>query len=126
MNKNGYKGLIAGLALLAVTHHCGVAAETSKASPPPTAAVYDFKDADPREGRYAGKITTLVTADLTTQTNLVMLERGELNKALNEQAFGASGMVSADAASRIGQITGAKVLVSGQVIMTDQSHLVVV
>ena len=94
--------------------------------PPPTVAVYDFADADAKEGHYAGKITTLVTADLTTETNIVMLERAELNKALHEQAFGASGMVSADAASKIGQITGAKVLVTGQVIMTDKSHLVVV
>ena len=93
---------------------------------PPTVAVYDFTDADAREGHYAGKITTLVTADLTAETNIVMLERADLKKALSEQAFGASGMVSADAASKIGQITGAKVLVAGQVIMTDKNHLVIV
>ena len=42
----------------------------------------------------ATNVTTLVTADLTTETNLVLLERAELTKALNEQAFGVSGLVS--------------------------------
>jgi hypothetical protein len=49
-----------------------------------------------------------------------------LTKALNEQAFGTSGMVSSDAAAKIGQITGAKVLVAGQVIKTGDNHLIIV
>jgi TolB-like protein len=90
-----------------------------------TVAVYDFKG-DGESASYGNNVTTLVTTDLTTETNLVMLERAELTKALNEQAFGISGMVSSDAASKIGQITGAKVLVAGQVIKTGKDHLVIV
>jgi len=71
-------------------------------------------------------VTTLVTANLTMETNLVMVERAELTRALNEQAFGVSGMVSSDAAAKIGQITGAKVLVAGQVIKTGNDHLIIV
>jgi len=100
---------------------------TVQAAPQPalTVAVYDFKgDADARS--FGDKVTTLVTANLTTETNLVMLERAELNKALSEQAFGISGMVSSDAAAKIGQITGAKVLVAGQVIKTGGDNLVIV
>jgi TolB-like protein len=90
-----------------------------------TVAVYDFKgDAD--AASFGSQVTTLVTADLTTETNLVLVERAELTKALNEQAFGVSGMVSSDAAAKIGQITGAKVLVAGQVIKTSEDHLVIV
>jgi TolB-like protein len=92
---------------------------------PLTVAVYDFTGVAEAKS-YGEKVTALVTADLTTETNLVMLERSELSKALNEQAFGISGMVSADAAARIGQITGARVLVSGQVINTGTDHLIVV
>jgi TolB-like protein len=97
------------------------------ATPPTTltVAVYDFKgDAD--AASYGNNITTLVTADLTTETNLILVERAELTKALSEQAFGVSGMVSSDAAAKIGQITGAKVLVAGQVIKTSGDHLVIV
>jgi TolB-like protein len=90
-----------------------------------TVAVYDFS-AEPDAASYATKVTTLVTVNLTTETNLVMLERAELTKALKEQAFGISGMVSSDAAAKIGQITGAKVLVAGQVMKLGDNHLVLV
>ena len=104
-----------------------LAGATAHAAPQPplTVAVYDFKG-DGEAASYGNNVTTLVTAELTTETNLVMLERAELTKALNEQAFGISGMVSSDAAAKIGQITGAKVLVAGQVIKTGQDHLVIV
>jgi len=100
----------------------------ARADGPPaalTVAVYDFKGSG-AAARYSNDITTLVTADLTTETNLVLVERAELTKALNEQAFGLSGMVSSDAAAKIGQITGAKVLVAGQVIKSSQDHLTLV
>lgn len=97
------------------------------AAPQPalTVAVYDFKG-DAEAASFGNNITTLVTADLTGETNLVMLERAELTKALSEQAFGVSGMVSSEAAAKIGQITGAKVLVAGQVIKTSNNHLIIV
>jgi hypothetical protein len=75
---------------------------------------------------YGNQVTSLVTASLTTETNLVMLERADLSKVLNEQAFGISGMVSADAAAKIGQVTGVKVLVAGLVINTGGDRLTIV
>jgi TolB-like protein len=103
----------------------GVMARAGSPQTPLTVAVYDFKgDAD--AASYGNNVTTLITADLTDEKNLVMLERAELNKALQEQAFGISGMVSSDAAAKIGQITGAKVLVAGQVIKTQGNHLTIV
>jgi TolB-like protein len=92
---------------------------------PLTVTVYDFAG-DAETASYRGKVTALVTADLTTETNLVMLERAELDKALGELAFGFSGMVNSDAAAKIGQITGAKVLVAGLVMKTSDNHLVIV
>ena len=90
-----------------------------------TVAVYDFT-ADADAASYATKLTTLVTVNLTTETNLALVERAELTKALREQAFGISGMVSSDAAAKVGQITGAKILVAGQVMKISDNHLVVV
>ena len=92
---------------------------------PLTVAVYDFKG-DNRSGSLGGKVTTLVAANLTTETNLDLVERANLKKALNEQAFGVSGMVSPETASAIGQITGVKILVAGQVMKTGDNHLVIV
>jgi TolB-like protein len=101
----------------------GNAADPPK--PALTVAVYDFSgDAD--AARYVNKVTALVTADLAGASNLVMVERAELARALREQAFGISGMVSPDAAAKIGQITGAKVLVAGQVMKIGDNHLIAV
>lgn len=102
----------------------GIFAEKTMPAPL-TVAVYDFRG-EAEAATYGSKVTTLVTADLTTETNLIMLERAELNKALSEQAFGVSGLVGSDAAAKIGQITGAKVLVCGQVLTTEKNHLVIV
>ena len=90
-----------------------------------TVAVYDFKG-DGAAASYGKNVTTLVTANLTTETNLVMLERVELSQALSEQAFGVSGLVNSVAAAQNGQITGAKILVAGQVMKTGDNHLVIV
>jgi TolB-like protein len=95
------------------------------AQPSLSVAVYDFTG-NAEAKSYGSKVTALVTAELAAQTNLVLLERAKLNKALNEQAFGISGLVSSDAAAQIGQLTGAKVLVSGQVLLTGQAHMVIV
>jgi TolB-like protein len=75
---------------------------------------------------FGPKVTALVTADLSGESNLVMVERAELTKALNEQAFGASGMVNSSAAAKIGKMTGAKVLIAGQVFMADEDHLTII
>ena len=90
-----------------------------------TVAVYDFKG-DAGAASYGKNVTTLVTANLTTETNLVLLERVELSKALSEQAFGVSGLVNSAAAAQIGQITGAKILVAGQVMKTGDNHVIIV
>ena len=91
---------------------------------PLTVAVYDFTG-DGDAANYGGKVTTLVTADLTAETNVIMLERADLTKVLNEQAFSISGMVSSDAAAKIGQITGVKVLVAGQVIKDGDNNVMI-
>lgn len=91
-----------------------------------TVAVCDFNGESQDTSHDGRKMAALVTASLSTETNLVLVERAELNKALSEQALGASGMVSADAAARVGAITGAKVLVSGEIIPEKDDHMVVV
>jgi hypothetical protein len=112
--------LLGALLLAPVIRAC--AADTP---PAPTVAVYDFTgDADATG--YNSKVTALVTANLTDATNLVMIERAQLDKALNEQAFGVSGLVSSDAAAKIGRLTGAQILVAGQIIKSGDNHLIIV
>jgi len=92
-------------------------------APPITVAVFDFNS---NAGAVLPKdVTALVTADLSAETNLVMVERAELDKALGEQALGLSGEINSDAAAKVGQLTGAKVLVAGRAIKAGD-HMVIV
>jgi TolB-like protein len=105
-----------------------LALNTSASGAPPSAltvAVYDFSGGQDA-ARYVNKVTALLTADLAAATNFVMVERAGLTAALKEQAFGGSGMVNSDAAAKIGQMTGAKVLVAGQVMKIGEDHLILV
>lgn len=105
----------------------GAAAVLRAAAGPLTVAVGNFGAiAEAHNGQLGGKVTALIPVALATDTNLTLVERSELNKALSEQVFGLSGMVSADAAARIGQITGARVLVSGHLILINRDHLVII
>ena len=72
--------------LVALSLAAGVSAADK--NPPITVAVYDFTDADKDADGYGGKVTALITADLTAETSLVMVERSDLKKALGEQAMG--------------------------------------
>jgi hypothetical protein len=109
---------ILGLATVAFLH-----------ADPLTVAVYDFgavgwADVGATHGIGLSP-TALVTADMAENTNVVLLERSDLNKALNEQALGLSSMVNAETAAKIGEITGAKVLVTGQVVKNGDALVII-
>jgi len=61
------------------------------------------------------EVTSLVATHLSTEPGLVMVQRAELDKVLAEKELGLSGTVSPETAARIGNLTGAKVLVTGRV-----------
>jgi hypothetical protein len=80
-------------------------------------AIYDFKTTERVLKQQAPKMTAIVTANLSSDPRLVVVERAQLNKALSEQALGLGGGVSAEAAAQVGHLTGAKILVSGQLFI---------
>ena len=91
---------------------------------PLTVAVFDFESQG--EVRDLGKqIATLINANLSAEPNLILVERAELEKALGEQELGLSGTVTSDSAAKVGQLTGAKVLVTGRVFKTDTELFIV-
>jgi TolB-like protein len=76
-----------------------------------TVAIFDF------DSVYKVKlhlISDLVTANLSAEPQLVIVDRATLVKSLREQALGLSGNISPEAAAKVGQLTGAKVLVTGR------------
>jgi hypothetical protein len=90
-----------------------------------TIAVFDFESRDENVRDLGPKIATLINANLSTEPDLITVERAELEKVLSEQELGLSGTVTPDSAAKVGQLTGAKVLVTGRVFKTDSQLIAV-
>jgi hypothetical protein len=88
-------------------------------------AVFDFYSNDENVRDLGPKVAALVNANLSAEPNLVIVERAELEKALGEQELGLSGTVTPDSAAKVGNLTGAKVLVTGRVFKTDTELFIV-
>lgn len=87
-----------------------------KETPPITAAILDFHTSDAKLGSKGAEIAQLLSAQLSGASNIILVERQELTKALGEQELGLSGTVSPETVAQVGKLTGAKVLVTGRVI----------
>lgn len=88
-------------------------------------AVLDFEVKDESVKGLGEKAATLIAAHLSVQPELIMVERAELEKLLSEQELGLSGTVSADTAAKVGNLTGAKVLVTGRVFKVEKELIMV-
>jgi len=76
-------------------------------------------------GTLGEELQALMTAQLSTNPNLIMVERAEIDKALSEVELGISGTVDPNSAARIGYITGAQVLVTGRAFPVRKELVVV-
>jgi hypothetical protein len=92
---------------------------------PLTVAVLDFDAAKELEPGFGSNAAALVSAHLSVETSLWLVERAELEKLLNEQELGLSGNVSTETAAKVGQITGAKVLVTGRAFRAGRETIMV-
>ncbi len=109
-----------------LTSYLAVAIATRAAEQPVlTVAVFDFESKDEAVRDLGPKVATILNATLSAEPGLIMVERAELEKVLGEQELGLSGTVSADTAAKVGNLTGAKVLVTGRVFKVDKETMIV-
>jgi hypothetical protein len=90
-----------------------------------TVAVFDFDSKDEAVRDLGPKVAALINANLSVNPDLITVERAELEKVLGEQELGLSGTVSTESAAKVGQLTGAKVLVTGRVFKVENQTLMV-
>jgi hypothetical protein len=69
-------------------------------------AVFDFESKDENVRDLGPKVAMLINANLSAETNLVTVERAELEKILGEQELGLSGTIHGDSAAKVGHLTG--------------------
>lgn len=90
-----------------------------------TVAVFDFESQGEGARDLGKQISALVSANLSAEPNLNIVERAELEKVLGEQEMSLSGTIAPDSAAKIGQLTGAKVLITGRVFDANNQRIVV-
>ncbi|MFN9976357.1 MAG: CsgG/HfaB family protein, partial [Phycisphaerae bacterium] len=81
-----------------------MADETAQSRPP--LAVFPFEERGSGTEGTGRKISDFLTATLATDPELVVVERAELNKLLEEQKLSVSGLVKPDEAVQVGRLTG--------------------
>lgn len=110
--------------------HCWTAAililaSTTSARAEEAASVYPtailaFEERGPNVKGYGDQVSDILFAELVANPELYLVDRIELDKTLAEQELSAAGLVRADSAAQLGQLTGAKLLVTGSVLQVGQ------
>jgi hypothetical protein len=90
-----------------------------------TVAVFDFEATDRELTQLGPQISSFLTASLAADQHCVTVERELLDKVLSEQELGLSGTVKPDTAAKVGQLTGAKILVTGRAFFIDRELVLI-
>lgn len=110
------KLLFAAMALLAVSN-----AHAERILP---VGVFDFADSGDSTRDLGVKVSALVSAMLSTEPSLILVERADIEKVLGEQEFGLSGTIAPGSGAAIGHLTGAKVLVTGRAFQAGDELII--
>ncbi len=112
------------LAILLATFAFAFAAKAADPAPL-TVAVFDFQASDKDLDHAGAETAVLLGAKLSASPNVVLVERQELDKILSEQELGLTGTVTTESAAKVGNLTGAKVIITGRVFSAgDKFYLV--
>lgn len=84
-------------------------------------ALLPFQERGAGAKGYGEKVGDLLFASLVVRPDFYLVERAELQKLQDEQQLNLSGMVASDQATQIGQLTGAKLLITGSAIESDNA-----
>lgn len=90
-----------------------------------TVAILPFEASGEELKDVAPEVSLLVSTYLTGKEGIILVERDKLDKAISEMEIGISGTVAPDTAAKIGQITGAKILITGRVFAVQNELFLV-
>ncbi len=92
---------------------------------PVTVAILDYEASLENHEQLGSQIADILTARLTVEESLALVERAELGKALDEQKLKLSGLADAEQAVKVGKLVGARVLVMGRAFVLDNKLMIV-
>jgi TolB-like protein len=109
--------LLVGAMLGAVTSN----AQEKKVPAIYPAAIFAFEERGGGVKGYGEKVSDILFASLAANPNLYLVDRADIKKTLEENELNLSGIVTPGQAVKVGQLTGAKILVTGSVIEVDKT-----
>ncbi len=109
-------------AALAMATLLGTAAAAAEVYP---VAILPFSERGREVAEQGQQVTDLLFANLMVEPELFLVDREEMGKILAEQELNVSGLVKPDEAVKIGQLTGAKILVTGSVMQVGSSQYII-
>jgi len=83
-------------------------------------AVLPFEERGANVKELGAQVSDVLFAELVGNGNLMLVDRAELSKTISEQSLSVTGVVKPEEAVQVGQMTGAKLLVSGSVLQVDK------
>ena len=89
------------------------------------AALFTFEERGPGVRDLGPKVTDILFAKLSARPEVLLVDRSDMKKTLAELELNISGVVKAGDATKIGQMTGAKLFISGSVIQADKRTFLV-
>jgi TolB-like protein len=96
-----------------------------KGGPTYPLAILNFEERGLGVKDYGAKIGDLVFARLADKTQLQLVDRNDMKKTLEEMELNLSGAVKPSDGLRFGQLTGAKLLVTGSILTVDKKLVIV-
>jgi TolB-like protein len=88
-------------------------------------AVFPFAERGNDVKDLGRQVADLMFANLVADPDIYLVERDDIKKVFDELELNASGIVRPDQAAVVGQLTGAKILVTGSVLMVGDDLYVV-
>ena len=84
-------------------------------------AIFPFAERGAGVKGYGKKVSDILFARLVADPELYLVDREDMEKTLGEAEINLSGMVAPGQAITVGQLTGARILVTGSVIEADKT-----
>lgn len=95
---------------------------TAKPAAPVPTAIISFQDRGGKDNKMLGaKVTDLLFAELVAKPEMYLVDRDELSKVLTEHELNLSGAVNPEQGIQVGQLTGAKLIVTGSVLQVEST-----
>lgn len=100
-------------------------ATDTTAAPGYTVTILPFAASGRDLADMAAEVPQLMTAYLSAEPAVILVERAQLENALSEIELGQSGTVDPATAAKIGHLTGAQILVTGRALLVQRDIVVV-